>query len=77
MASTGSPGPGQLLIDGAWCDARSGKTFDTVNPADETVITRVAEAGEADVDAAVQAARRAFDAGAWSSMSPAERGKIL
>ncbi len=77
MATADGPGPGQLLIDGAWCDARSGKTFETVNPADETVITRVAEAGEADVDAAVAAARRAFDTGAWSSMSAAERGKIL
>ena len=37
--------PGRLLIDGEWADARSGKTFATVNPADESEITQVAEAG--------------------------------
>src|SRR5262245_9173819 len=69
--------PGRLLIDGAWKEARSGKTFATVKPADEGVITQVAEAGSEDVDAAVAAARAALETGPWSKMPAAERGKIL
>ncbi len=71
------PEPGRLLIDGQWADARSGKTFATVNPADESVITHVAEAGDEDVDAAVAAARRALESGPWKRMSAADRGKVL
>ena len=52
--------PGQLFIRGEWVDAQSGATFETVHPATGEPIARVAEAGEADVDAAVRAARRAF-----------------
>ncbi|MFM7107471.1 MAG: aldehyde dehydrogenase family protein, partial [Planctomycetaceae bacterium] len=51
----------QLLIDGKWTPAKSGKTFDTVNPATEEVIAQVAEGDAADIDAAVRAARKAFD----------------
>ncbi|HZN55112.1 MAG TPA: aldehyde dehydrogenase family protein [Candidatus Polarisedimenticolaceae bacterium] len=76
MAATAAPEPGRLLIDGSFVASRSGKTFPTVNPADESVITTVEEAGTEDVDAAVAAARRAL-AGPWSRMSAAERGKIL
>src|SRR5262245_14751598 len=68
--------PGLLLIDGAFVAARSGKSFESIKPADESVITTVAEAGAEDVDAAVAAARRAL-AGPWSRMTAAERGKIL
>jgi len=77
MEKTVTVEPGRLLIDGQWTDARSGKTFATVNPADESVIAQVAEAGSDDVDAAVAAARKAFDSGPWPKMSAAERGKIL
>jgi acyl-CoA reductase-like NAD-dependent aldehyde dehydrogenase len=77
MSSAGGLEPGKLLIDGRWEDARSGKTFATVNPADESVITHVAEAGLPDVDAAVLAARKALESGPWSKMSSADRGKIL
>jgi acyl-CoA reductase-like NAD-dependent aldehyde dehydrogenase len=77
MAQTRVAEPGRLLIDGRWEDARSGKTFATVNPTDESVITHVAEAGEADVDAAVAAGRKALESGPWSKMSSADRGKIL
>jgi len=77
MAETGAAEPGRLLIDGQWSDARSGKTFATVNPADESVITHVAEAGLEDVDAAVAAGRKALTSGPWPKMSAADRGKIL
>jgi len=69
--------PGKLYIDGTWCDARSGETFETINPATGEVITTVARAGPEDVDLAVQAARRAFESGDWAKMSAADRGKIL
>ena len=69
--------PGRLLIDGAWTDARSGRTFSTINPADETEITTVAEAGAEDVDLAVAASRRALESGPWGRMTAADRGKIL
>src|SRR5262245_55207271 len=77
MPETGVPGPGRLLIDGRWDDARSGKTFATVNPADESVITQIAEAGAEDVDVAVAAGRKALTSPPWSKMSAADRGKIL
>jgi acyl-CoA reductase-like NAD-dependent aldehyde dehydrogenase len=68
---------GKLLIGGEWRDARSGKTFPTVNPADESVLARIAEAGAEDVDDAVLAARKAFEEGAWPKMAAAERARIL
>jgi aldehyde dehydrogenase (NAD+) len=67
----------QLLIDGQWTPARSGKTFETINPATEEVIASVAEADAADVEAAVLAARKAFDDGPWPRMDARERGKIM
>jgi acyl-CoA reductase-like NAD-dependent aldehyde dehydrogenase len=69
--------PARLFIDGAWADPRSGLHFKTINPATEEAITDVAEAGPEDVDAAVQAARKAFESGPWSKMSGADRGRIL
>ena len=69
--------PGKLLIDGSWTDARSGKTFDTINPATEVVLTSVAEADAADVDAAVGAARRALDSGPWGRIDARERGRLM
>jgi acyl-CoA reductase-like NAD-dependent aldehyde dehydrogenase len=77
MGTTETHGPGRLLINGDWRDAASGKTFETINPADESVITTVAEADEPDVEQAVAAAREAIDSGPWSKMSAAERGKIV
>ncbi|MGE3777584.1 MAG: aldehyde dehydrogenase family protein, partial [Pirellulaceae bacterium] len=67
----------QLLIDGRWVAAKSGKTFATINPTTGTEIAQVAEADKADVDLAVAAARRAFDSGPWSRMAAAERGRLL
>jgi acyl-CoA reductase-like NAD-dependent aldehyde dehydrogenase len=77
METTAAALPGRLLIDGQWQDAHSGATFETSNPADESVITTVARAGDDDVAAAVAAARRAQESGPWAKMSAAERGKIL
>jgi len=65
-----------LLIGGAWSEAQSGATFATVNPATEQAIAEVAEAGAADIDRAVRAARAAL-AGPWRLMSGAERGRII
>ena len=66
----------KLLINNEWRDAASGKTMDVVNPATEDVIGTVAAAGQSDVDAAVQAARAAFD-GPWSKLSARERGRLV
>ena len=66
----------RLFIDGEFVDAVSGKTFQTINPATEEVIADVAEADAADVDAAVAAARRAFE-GEWSRMRARDRGQLL
>ncbi|HKD91541.1 MAG TPA: aldehyde dehydrogenase family protein, partial [Terriglobales bacterium] len=71
--------PGKLLINGEWVEAQGGRTFNTVNPATGEVLTQVASATVADVDLAVQAARRAFDDqnGPWRKMTAADRGKLL
>jgi phenylacetaldehyde dehydrogenase len=70
-------GPKKMLIDGKWVSAASGKTFAVTNPATGEVATHVAEGDKADVDAAVKAARRAFESGPWASMTPSERGKLI
>src|SRR5580700_10654771 len=69
--------PGRLLIDGEWADAA--EHFDTTNPATGEVLTQIAEASSADVDSAVQAARRAFEdrSGPWRKMSASERGRLI
>jgi aldehyde dehydrogenase (NAD+) len=68
---------GKLFIGGKWVEAASGKTFPTVNPATGETITTIAEGGERDADAAVQAARKAFESGPWAEMSASDRGKLL
>ena len=67
----------QLLIDGKFVNASSGKTFDTFNPATEEKITSVQEADANDVDKAVRAARKAFDEGPWRRMPAVERGQLM
>jgi aldehyde dehydrogenase (NAD+) len=68
--------PKQLLINGKWVSAKSGKTFETINPANEEVLALLAEGDKADVDEAVKAARKALD-GKWGSMGPHERARYL
>ena len=53
--------PNKLLIGGKWVAAKSGKTFESINPANEEVLALVAEGDKADVDDAVKAARKAFE----------------
>lgn len=65
-----------LFIDGEFTDAADGRTFETANPATEEKIADVALAGDADVDRAVAAARRAYDE-VWSQLAPRERGKYV
>ena len=65
------------FIDGRFVPAKSGKTFPTENPATGKVITQVAACDKEDVDAAVRSARKAFESGAWSRMSPLNRKKVL
>ena len=64
-----------LFIDGEFTEAAEGKVFKTVSPSTEEVLSEIAQAGEADVDRAVKAARRAF--GKWSALPGAERAKYL
>lgn len=65
-----------LFIDGAFVEPQSGATLKTVNPATEEVLAEFAEAGAADVEAAVRAARRAYDE-VWGPMSGRDRAKYL
>src|SRR6202795_665627 len=69
--------PGKLLIDGQWVDGA--KRFDTINPATGEVLTQIAEASSADVDRAVEAARRSLEDrnGPWRKMSASERGRLI
>ncbi|MEU0409657.1 aldehyde dehydrogenase family protein [Streptomyces griseorubiginosus] len=69
--------PGRLFVGGQWREAADGARTEVVDPSRGAVVTTVAEAGAADVDAAVRAAREAFDAGTWSGLSGRERGRIL
>jgi aldehyde dehydrogenase (NAD+) len=67
----------RLWIGGQWVEAHSGRMIELVSPNSEEVIGSVAEADEADMDAAVAAARAAFDSGPWPAMRPDERLAIL
>lgn len=67
----------KLYINGKWTSGVRGKSFEVLNPADESVITKVDEATNEDVDIAVKAAREAFEKGPWSRMNPSERQRCL
>ncbi|HEY4735713.1 MAG TPA: aldehyde dehydrogenase family protein [Gemmatimonadaceae bacterium] len=64
-----------LFVGGKFVAPKSGKYFDSINPATEETLAQIALANQADVDAAYQAAQKAF--GAWSRLPGAERGKYL
>jgi len=66
-----------LFIGGTWVAPNSTDVIEVVSPASEEVIGRVPQANQADIDAAVAAARAAFDDGPWPSMSPAERADVM
>src|SRR6202050_3112374 len=66
----------QMLIDGKWVDAASGKHFESRNPATGELLATVAEGDAEDINRAVAAARKAFE-GPWSKFKPYERQHIL
>lgn len=67
----------KAFIDGKFVNAKSGKTYLSINPATGQPLTQIASCDAADVDLAVKAARRSFDAGVWAKRSPAERKHVL
>jgi aminomuconate-semialdehyde/2-hydroxymuconate-6-semialdehyde dehydrogenase len=67
----------RLFIDGAFVEAATGATFESVDPASGETIARIAAADAEDVDRAVSAARRAFDDGPWRRTTAAERARVL
>lgn len=69
--------PKKLLIDGRQVEAASGKIFETYNPATGEVLAKVAEGDKEDIHRAARAARRAFDDGPWSRMTPSKRGQLI
>lgn len=68
---------GRAVVDGKRRDAASGARFDCLSPVDGRKLAEVARCGEAEVDAAVAAARAAFEDRRWAGKAPAERKKIL
>ncbi len=68
---------GQQLIGGAWVDAASRETYTVLNPATGAVIDRVPRSGAEDAQAAIDAAREAFDRGPWPRKTPADRQNVL
>ena len=66
----------QHFIGGRWCPSLSGETVDTFNPATGKVIAQLARGRQEDINAAVVAARRAFN-GPWSKFAPADRQRLL
>ncbi|SOD92595.1 aldehyde dehydrogenase family protein [Caenispirillum bisanense] len=70
-------GEGRMLIGDRWVAAADGATFEVVDPATGTVFHRAPQATVADVDAAVAAAREAFENPAWAAMTPTARGQLL
>jgi aldehyde dehydrogenase (NAD+) len=67
----------QMLIDGEWVDARAGASFVSDNPVTGEPLAQVPRAGKEDVEAAVYAARRAFEGAPWSQTKPADRARLL
>ncbi len=65
-----------LYIDGQWVDPESGR-YDDISPATEASIAQAPDASLGDVDAAIAAARRAFDSGPWAGVTPEERARCL
>ncbi len=68
---------GRSVIDGKRVNARSGDTFACISPVDGSQLAEVARCSAADIDAAVAAARAAFDDHRWSGLAPAQRKKIM
>lgn len=69
--------PKQMLINGRWESAASGKSFPVTNPATGEIIAYAAEGDKVDIDKAVKAARTALESKAWAKMTPSDRGKLV
>jgi betaine-aldehyde dehydrogenase len=67
----------RMYINGEFVDSSSGRWFSVYDPSTEEVIAEVPDGNAADIDAAVRAARSAFDAGPWQHVTAAERGRLL
>ncbi|MCX6005456.1 MAG: aldehyde dehydrogenase family protein [Chloroflexi bacterium] len=67
----------KLFINGEFVDAASGKTFETVDPGTEIPIATVAQGGKDDAEKAIAAARKAFNSGVWSGLTPIARIAII
>ena len=70
-------GKHRMLIDGKWVEAQSGQTFEVEDPATQNVIAHAPAGDKADIDLAVAAARRAFESGPWSRISPGDRARLV
>ncbi len=68
---------GRAFIDGQYVHAAEGQTFDCISPIDGKTLARIASCQAKDADLAVASARRAFEAGQWSRMAPADRKAVL
>jgi len=66
-----------MYLDGEWVEARDGATLDVIDPGTGAVFATVPDAGAADIDAAVAAARRSFDGGDWSRVGTRDRARLL
>src|ERR1700742_2995135 len=66
-----------MFINGEWTEGTSGKRIPVYDPSTEEVIAEIPDASEADVNAAVAAARHAFDEGGWPQTTAQDRGRIL
>ena len=75
--ATTTLGDFQMYIDGEWVDAHDKSLLEIVDPATEEVVARVANGTVEDAEAAVLAARRAFDEGPWPQMPAAGRAALL
>ncbi|MCL8308550.1 aldehyde dehydrogenase family protein, partial [Pseudomonas putida] len=67
----------QLFIAGQWREPRSKRYREIINPADESLLALAPEANTEDVEAAIDAARHAFDHGPWPQLPPSERSAVL
>lgn len=67
----------ELYINGTWVTPSNGATINSIDPSDESVIAEIASATAEDAEAAVIAAREAFDNGSWSGLTGSERAKYL
>lgn len=67
----------KMLIDGVWCDASDGQTFESFDPTTNKTWCRIPEATTDDVNRAVEAAYQAGETGPWRKMTPTQRGRCL